>query len=143
MPRLGYLLKIVYLRFGELTTTALAPLGIDTREWAALISLDDRRPMSQAEVAERMGIDRTTMVAVVDGLQRKGLVRRVPHQDDRRKNVVDLTTAGRDVRRRAVRRVDECERRFLSALSDTEARRLKKALRTLTEDRLRRLDAEP
>lgn len=131
-PRLGYLLKVAHLRFVELTTAALAPLGIDSREWGALISVDDEHPMSQAELAERVGIDRTTMVAVVDGLQRKKLVRRAPHRDDRRKNVVELTATGRDVRRRAARQVDECERRFLAALSQPDARRLKKALRTLT-----------
>jgi hypothetical protein len=35
------------------------------------------------------------------------LVKRRPHPDDRRKNLVELTTEGRDVRQRATRRVDE------------------------------------
>ena len=35
------------------------------------------------------------------------LVKRRPHPDDRRKNLVELTTEGRDVRQRATRRVDD------------------------------------
>lgn len=129
--RLGYLIKVVQLRFSENVRAALAPLAIDTREWAALISLDDHRPNSQAEVAKRAGIDRTTMVALLDALENKGLVRRRPDRDDRRKNVVELTPHGRDLRRRAAQLVDDCERRFLATLGETDAQQLKAALQLL------------
>jgi DNA-binding MarR family transcriptional regulator len=130
-PRLGYLLKRAQAEFGELVRAALAPLEIDNREWAVLISLDDQNPQSQAEVAQRVGVDRTTMVALVDGLQAKGLIERRPHRDDRRKNVLVATTAGRSVRRRAARLVDEVERRFLEVLDDRDAARLSSALQTV------------
>jgi DNA-binding MarR family transcriptional regulator len=130
-PRLGYLLKVAQLRFSESVRAALAPLGIDTREWAALISLDDQRPLSQAEIAQRAGIDRTTMVALIDELQAKGLIERRPHRDDRRKNVVEITAKGRDLRRRAARQVDDAERRFLSALGEPAGQQLKNALNAL------------
>jgi len=134
-PRLGYLLKVAQLQFTDRVRAALAALAIDNREWAALISLDDQRPRSQAEVAKRAGIDRTTMVTLIDELQDKGLVRRRPDRDDRRKNVVELTTAGRDVRERAARLVDDCERRFLASLGETDAQQLKTALQTLITPR--------
>jgi DNA-binding MarR family transcriptional regulator len=127
-PRLGYLLKLAHLGFGGQVNAALASLGIDTRQWGTLVSLDDERPLSQAEIALLVGIDRTTMVAVVDDLESKGLVVRRSHREDRRKNVVEITDAGRDLRERAAARVDECEREFLSVLSETEARQLKAAL---------------
>src|SRR2546421_5018351 len=111
LPRLGYLLKHANLRYAELTGAALAPLGIDTREWVTLMYLDSQPQLSQAEAAKRLGIDRTTMVAVIDQLERKGLVARRPHPDDRRKNAVELTAAGHDVCRRAARHIDDCERR--------------------------------
>jgi DNA-binding MarR family transcriptional regulator len=128
LPRLGYLLKHANLRYAELTGAALAPLGIDTREWVTLMYLDSQPQLSQAEAAKRLGIDRTTMVAVIDQLERKGLVARRPHPDDRRKNAVEVTPAGRDLRERADRQIDECERRFLAGLGQAEARQLKRAL---------------
>ncbi len=130
-PRLGYLLKQAQLRFGEHVRTALAPLGIDTREWATLICLDDRRPLSQAELGERSGIDRTTLVAVLDQLEERGMVQRHPDRDDRRRNVIQITPVGRELRARAAGVVDECERQFLGALKAAEVRQLKNALQTV------------
>jgi DNA-binding MarR family transcriptional regulator len=130
-PRLGYLLKHAHQRFAGLTSAALAPLGIDTREWATLICIDDAHPRSQLELAEAVGVDRTTMVALIDQLQAKGLIARRIHPGDRRKNVIELTSAGRDIRRRAADRVDECERRFLAPLGVSEAEQLKSTLAAL------------
>ena len=49
-------------------------------------------------------------LVLVDELERKGLVNRRPHEDDRRKNSVELTARGRELKRRAARIVDDCER---------------------------------
>jgi DNA-binding MarR family transcriptional regulator len=128
LPRLGYLLKQAHLRFMEQAAEALAPLGIGTREWAALICLDDERGLSQGEVAQQLGIDRTTMVALVDALQQKGLVARQPHPGDRRKNRVALTAEGRSVMAQGAQLADEAEHRFLAVLSPPDAQQLKGAL---------------
>lgn len=78
-----------------------------------------------------MGIDRTTMVALIDDLQERGLVQRRQDPDDRRKNVVELTRVGLDIVRQATRAGDQAERVFLSALSADEAEQFRKTLRTL------------
>jgi DNA-binding MarR family transcriptional regulator len=129
--RFGYLLKHAQLRLAGLTGSALAPLRISGRECAVLIAIDDRAPLSQQEVARRMGVDRTTMVALIDDLEHKGLVQRRQDPDDRRKNVVVLTDAGRDTLRRATAATDEAERLFLGSLSDDETAMLKKALQAV------------
>ncbi len=79
-------------------------------------------------MADLLGVDRTTMVALVDQLQAKGLVKRHPQSDDRRKNAVSLTSAGRAAMERGAALIDDCERRFLAALSEPGARQLKNAL---------------
>jgi DNA-binding MarR family transcriptional regulator len=129
--RLGYLLKHAQLRHAELNARAMEPYGISGRQCAVLIAIDDRVPQSQQEVARRLDVDRTTMVALIDELERKGLVERTPAPQDRRKNVVVLTQTGREVLRVAVAASDEAERRFLGALSDGEAATFKKLLRTV------------
>ncbi|HTT00003.1 MAG TPA: MarR family transcriptional regulator [Streptosporangiaceae bacterium] len=126
--RFGYLLKHAQQRLAVLTGSGLAPLGITGRECAVLIAIDDRAPLSQQEVARRMNVDRTTMVALIDDLEHKGLVQRRQDPDDRRKNVVILTGQGRDTLRRATAATAEAERRFLGSLSDDEAATLRKAL---------------
>jgi DNA-binding MarR family transcriptional regulator len=126
--RLGYLLKHVHLRYEQLTSAALDPIGISPREWAALNCLDEQHSLSQREVADLLGIDRTRMVALVDELEAKGWVQRRPQPDDRRKNIVTLTSTGRGLLQRGSRIVDECEQKFLAALSAVEAEQLKNAL---------------
>src|SRR5260370_18111754 len=118
---LHYLLKHAMLRLADLTGPALAPFGINGRQCAGLTAIDERTPPSQQEVAERMGVDRTTMVTLVDDLEDKGLVQRRPDRKDRRKNVVVLTDAGRTTLEGATRAVDRAERRFLRPLPRDEA----------------------
>ncbi|MER6947896.1 MarR family transcriptional regulator [Nonomuraea sp. NPDC000554] len=149
--RLGYLLKHAQLRLAELTGPALAPYGIDGRELAVLSVLETEpetgprtepetgprtgpgtgEPLSQQEAAQRLRIDRTTMVAMIDALEAKGLVARRPHPGDRRKNAVELTPRGRDTLRDGGVAVDGAERAFLSGLTDDDASLLRDVLSRL------------
>ena len=133
LPRLGHLLKQAYLQFTGLTSAALEPLGITALEWAALLRFDEEPSLSQAGLARLLGMDRTTMVALIDQLEGKGLVKRRPHDEDRRKNAVELTADGRAMKKRAAQLVDACERQFLAALPKSDAQQLKTALQTLIE----------
>jgi DNA-binding MarR family transcriptional regulator len=129
--RLGYLLKHAQLQMAELTAKALTPYGIDGRELGVLLVLAGREPASQQQAAQRLGIDRTTMVALLDTLEGKGLVSRHPHADDRRRNVVELTEAGQDVLRRATKASDDAEREFLAPLSPQAAQQLRNSLQAI------------
>jgi DNA-binding MarR family transcriptional regulator len=129
--RLGYLLKHAQLRMAELNAEALAPYGIDGRELAVLLVLAGREPASQQQAAQRLGIDRTTMVAMLDKLEGKGLVARHPDTDDRRRNVVELTDTGQDTLRRAATASDEAERALLAPLSPQAAQQLRISLQAL------------
>jgi DNA-binding MarR family transcriptional regulator len=131
--RLGYLLKHAQLRLAEMTAAALAPDGISGRELAVLLVLAGREPASQQQAAARLGIDRTTMVALVDVLEDKGLVTRHPHADDRRRNVVELTAPGHEILHHATLAGDDAERRFLAPLTPPAAQQLKDALRALVQ----------
>lgn len=129
--RLGYLFKHVNLRLTEASASALAPFGVNGRELAVLAVLAAEYPLSQLEAAGRLGVDRTTMVALVDALEEKGLVERRRSSQDRRRNTVQPTPAGRECLRGAENAREEMERRFLAPLSPEDADRLVRSLRTL------------
>lgn len=129
--RLGFLLKHAQVELAGFTEPAMAPFGIGGRELAVLSVLADGGSLSQHQAARRLAIDRTTMVALLDGLEAKGLVERHPHPDDRRRNVVELTPQGRQVLGEGMRATHDAERRFLAALGDAGAKRFREALRTL------------
>jgi DNA-binding MarR family transcriptional regulator len=126
--RLGYLLKHGHLEIEALNDAALAPFGIDSRELGILLSIADLGAASQQQVAERLGIDRTTMVARIDALEVKGIVSRQPDPDDRRRNLVTLTDSGRDTVTAATEASNQAERDFLSGLSLAEVKQLRDLL---------------
>lgn len=132
--RLGHLLKHAQARMAALNERALAPLGTDARELGVLLVLAAHEPGSQRDAADRLGVDRTTMVALLDGLEAKGVVARRPHGADRRRNLVELTDAGRDLVLRAVRASDDAERALLAPLDDAASGALRRALERLATD---------
>jgi DNA-binding MarR family transcriptional regulator len=133
--RLGYLLKHAYLGLIALHEEVLGPFGISDRELAILLLLDGREPESQQQAARRLGVDRTTMVGLVDGLEGKGLVVRRPDPADRRRNVVALTPTGRTLLDEATRASDEAEARLLAVLDPAERDDLREMLRRVTAAR--------
>src|SRR5262245_6085695 len=107
---------------------AMAPFGIDGRELAVLTVLAAGVPLSQQEAADQLRVDRTTMVSLVDLLEAKGLVERCRSAHDRRKNIVQLTDAGRRCLREAGRARDTVDREFLAPLGDELAHDFIRAL---------------
>lgn len=131
--RLGYLFKHAQQRMAELNAAALAPYRINGRELAVLLVLSDHEPPSQQQAADRLGVDRTTMVALLDALEAKGLVTRRPQAGDRRRNVVELTPRGVTTLREAAAASDEAERVLLAALTGEEARQLRTLLQSIVD----------
>jgi DNA-binding MarR family transcriptional regulator len=126
--RLGYLLKHAFLELEELHAVHLAGCAVNVRELSVLLLLDGREPESQQQAAERLGVDRTTMVGLLDELESKGLVVREPDLADRRRNVIGLTDAGRNALKDAKAASDKAERQLLADLSPSEAERLRDLL---------------
>lgn len=127
--RLTYLFKRAHNELAALHEEFLAPTGINAGELSVLLLLDAREPESQQQAAQRLGVDRTTMVALIDALEAKKLVARRPDPADRRRNVTELTDTGRKTLRRATRASDQAERRLLSQLDDAETEQLRSLLR--------------
>lgn len=129
--RLGYLLKHAQARLTKSSAEALAPYGVDGHELAVLVVLSGDESLSQVEAAGRLGVDRTTMVSLIDALERQGLVERRRSPQDRRKNIVEPTPAGEECLRRAEKARRAAERRFLAPLDEETAATLVRALQLL------------
>jgi DNA-binding MarR family transcriptional regulator len=130
---LGPLVKKVHLRLLELSDEALAPSGLDRREYAVLRALIPHAPLSQQALAALLGVDQTTMVAVIDALEAKEAVTRRPDPADRRRNAIEVTPAGRAAFRRAERDFLAAERAFLAPLGDAGTERFRAALHALLD----------
>ncbi len=74
----------------------------------------------QRVLAEAIGVDNTSVVRVLDHLERDGLVRREMDPSDRRAKLIVLTDAGTVMARRAVSVSDDLRARVLTGVSDDD-----------------------
>lgn len=82
-------------------------------------------PVSPSVIAERLLVTTGTMTSLLDTLERRGLVQRLPHPDDRRKVLVDLTPTGQAIVDQLLPSLHARERDVVSdALSANEQRQL-------------------
>jgi DNA-binding MarR family transcriptional regulator len=128
---LGYLLKHAHLALEGDTDSALARFGITSRDLGALRVIAGGEAKSQQDVAMILGVDRTSMVALLDALERAGFVARRPSEQDRRRNVIELTKPGREVFVQAEQASLAVEKDFAGVLGDDGVSDLRRVLRTL------------
>jgi DNA-binding MarR family transcriptional regulator len=66
-------------------------LGVNATDHRCLDILDQRGPMTAGALAEALGLSRSAVTTVLDRLEQRRYVRRLPHPDDRRQVLVALT----------------------------------------------------
>jgi DNA-binding MarR family transcriptional regulator len=120
LERPGALLVIAARTGQERVNARLAPLGLTVRLCGVLNLLADQGPMSQQAIGEQLGIDRTTMVELVDELERLGSARRERKARDRRSYSITLTPQGKLHQRRASQAFDAATEEFFAPLSADE-----------------------
>jgi DNA-binding MarR family transcriptional regulator len=106
-----------------------AELGIDGRDYTTLAVLATDQPESQQELARLMGKAPPLMVPALDALEAKGLVERRRSAQDRRRSVVELTDAGREVLAKADAVVGEVADELFGGLTPEEREALHATLR--------------
>jgi DNA-binding MarR family transcriptional regulator len=111
--------------------SGLAEHGLKARSYAVLaLAASDARP-TQRELAEFLRLDPSQVVALVDGLQARGLVLREPDPSDRRANVVVITDAGRDMFARARVSAHEAQQTLHASMSGERREQVMELLRGL------------
>jgi len=98
------------------------------RQFAILLTVAQNEGLSQTDLVERTGIDRSTLADVIRRMLKKGLLQRRRTREDARAYAVKLTEEGWRVLKQTeplARRADE---RILSVLSNAERDRFVKGL---------------
>jgi DNA-binding MarR family transcriptional regulator len=115
-------------RAARLVSDALGEEGHRRHHFAVMTALAEDGAASQAELGRRVWLDRSDLHAVLNELERDGLVARKQDARDRRRNLVELTPAGTATLKRLDARVDAAQEAFLAPLSAAERRELVRLL---------------
>lgn len=108
------------------------PFGLSPASGLVLSRLaDSPTPLAPNEIASQLIITRATVTGLIDSLEQRGYVRRVPHPSDRRMLNVEILPEGVKVAARFRRAVHRQEKIWFDALSAAEQQRLVKSLHRL------------
>lgn len=129
--RVGYLLRRAQLVVSADFREALAELDLRPGQFTVLVVIDRNPGLTQSQVGNALGIDRANFVAVIKGLEARGLVARTASSHDRRSKGLALTAAGRRLLQRALRVHDLHEQRIVRRLGAAGRERLVELLARL------------
>ena len=127
---LGYHLRRAQLK--AFAAFAREVAGLSPMLFGVLATIEAQPGIGQGEIADALGADRSTMVRLVDQLERRGLVRRESRPDDRRTVIPTLTPAGRTALAAANPQVLASEELFAGTLSAQERRTLADLLQRIS-----------
>lgn len=94
----GYLLRDTYRAFTKVLQTRIAAQGVTIGQWYFLRVLWDEDGLTQRELSQRVGMMEPTTVTALNGMEKRGYVKRVRNTDDKRKVNIYLTDRGRSLR---------------------------------------------
>ena len=130
---LGYRLRRAQGAMHRDFMAAVASLDLTQKQAATLWLINGNPGVAQVAVAAALGMDRATMMAIIDRLEERRLVIRQRSSIDRRRQELYLTPAGQSALRKAKARIARHEERFKALFTAAELESLLTALQRLQD----------
>lgn len=121
---LGYHIRLAQMAIFKDFVTSLQQYEITPTTFGALVLIEANPGIKQSELAEAIQLDRSTVVPLIDRLEKRQLVARERLANDRRANALRVTAKGVTLLDELKPLVIEHERRLISRLSDNEQKKL-------------------
>ena len=118
----GYCFYKAALRLRQIHYESLEKYDLIPPHMGILYILKKSDKMSQITLGEELGIDKATMVKLIDHLEALKLVTRTQHPEDRRVKMISITKKGQE-RQEVIHKVyRDNEKKFLASLSEEEGK---------------------
>jgi DNA-binding MarR family transcriptional regulator len=130
---LGFLLSQVGIYASRRFAERLSALDLQPPLFRVLNVVDAAEGLSQQAIGEAVQAPASRMVAIVDELERRGLVERRPHPGDRRVRALYLTDQGREVLAESREIAAEHEAELTRGMSEAERERLVSLLQRIVD----------
>jgi DNA-binding MarR family transcriptional regulator len=121
---LGYHLRRAQQTVFQDFAASLDGAHVTPGQFGVLALIDANSGLSQTRLAQILGIDRSTLVGVIDKLERQGLVERAARPGDRRSHALKLSSVGETRFRALAQQVKRHETRMARQLSAAERKTL-------------------
>ncbi|WP_170314703.1 MarR family winged helix-turn-helix transcriptional regulator [Aquibium carbonis] len=130
---LGRQLRVTYLAVFRTIEEQLTGLGITPQQFGLLVIVDRNPGARQTLIAKARGLDKSTLVPMIDRLERDNLLERRPLATDRRIRAIWITERGREVLRKAVPIVQKGDDLLRAHLSEGELAELIRLMEKVRE----------
>ncbi|MBS9802426.1 MarR family winged helix-turn-helix transcriptional regulator [Bacillus toyonensis] len=128
---LGYLVHRTDVKMSNYFTKRLKPYGVTPEQWGIISVLSSQRGTTQKELAEAIDKDQTTVVRMIQSMERKGIVKKALNDQDRRSHNLFLTEKGDELKKTILPVVQDAHNFVTSKLSEEEIEQLKTLLNKL------------
>jgi DNA-binding MarR family transcriptional regulator len=126
---LGYFLRRVQVWVFQDFIRTLASIDLRPAQYSVLAVIGANRGLSQADVAQLLGIERARLVRLLDRLEKRDLTQRLASPVDRRSHALQLTPAGQALLKRAKALAAVHEANLVQRIGDANHARMMEALR--------------
>ena len=130
-PGLWVVLMRSHRALSHIAERSISGTGLGLTDFATLEALLHKGPLTIGEIQSKVPLALGSMTAVVDRLERRGLILRTPSRDDRRARVLKLSPKGRAVVQDAFRRHAADLESAMAVLTPGEKRQLRALLKKL------------
>jgi MarR family transcriptional regulator, lower aerobic nicotinate degradation pathway regulator len=120
LARTGVLVARVGIAVKMETMDRFEEAGFSAYHYGVLALLDESARETQATIADALGVDRSMLVGLLDQLEERGMIERRRDPNDRRRQMVNLTSAGRRQLGEFRKMVQKIEDEFLAPLDEDE-----------------------
>ncbi|WP_074042183.1 MarR family winged helix-turn-helix transcriptional regulator [Desnuesiella massiliensis] len=131
---IGFLTNVQAKKLSEAFNNRIILKGITRVQWIAMYYLDKFTSLSQMELAEKLDIKPSSVVRLMDRMERDGLVQRVKNPEDRRAHNLILTDKGQNFWNNVKEEGPAMSEIFTKDISDEELEIFKKVLDKMVEN---------
>jgi DNA-binding MarR family transcriptional regulator len=117
---LAFLVRSAWLGMRTAIGAELKEFGLSTSQYATLMIVQDNPGLSNADIGRKVSSSRQSANEMLAGLERDGLIQRLPHPEDRRTQQIQITEAGRALLKQARIAVHRREAELEAGFSEDE-----------------------
>jgi len=137
MNHIGRMLKVVSNYMDMNSNNNLAEINMTRSQMGALVYVfvNTRKgnEVNQVDIEREFNLKNPTVTGILNRLEEKEYIKRVPSSKDKRYKKIELTDSGRKIVECGKVKADEMEDKLLSVLEDSEKEELKRLLNKVIE----------